>query len=127
MDKRRRTRPATLDDRLRRATPAQLSRLDLAEKRIRSILTAHGVANHRTLEQKIADAGPTNQRINPHVLATAYAILGHHGELTTLKRGNSVWLSLRNTRPDIVRARLAEQLPIWLRLQERPLTTRVGQ
>ena len=43
-------------------------RREVASRRIRNILRTHGVAIMRTLEQKISDAGPNDQRIDPHIL-----------------------------------------------------------
>jgi hypothetical protein len=40
----------------------------IAETRLLRIVGNHTIATARTLEQKISDAGPFNQRINPHVL-----------------------------------------------------------
>lgn len=56
-------------------------RKDLAKKRILSVLQKHGIATARTLEQKISDAGPYNQRINPHVLTPARNLLIDEGEV----------------------------------------------
>jgi hypothetical protein len=124
MEQRRRE---NLEARLRRATPAQHLRYDLAQKRIRSVLSRHGVANHRTLEQKISDAGPADQRINPHVLATAFDIMEHAGEILQRKVANGSWLYLADTPTATVEKRLEEQLPIWKELQKQPLTMRIGQ
>jgi hypothetical protein len=51
---------------------AKLSREEreqIAETRILRVLGTLTVANQRTLEQKISDAGPYNQRIDPHILS----------------------------------------------------------
>jgi len=42
-------------------------RIEIAKRRIVSNLRTYTVANLRTLEQKIADAGPPGQRIDPHL------------------------------------------------------------
>lgn len=118
---------SALQQRLDRFSPAQLARLILAQKRIQSILARHGIANHRTLEQKISDAGPFNQRINPHVLATAFEVLRRDGELLDHQRANGSWLYLPTTPSAVVEARLAEQTPIWAAIQKQALTMRIGQ
>ena len=46
----------------------RLEREALACRRLVRVLARHGVANSRTLEQKISDAGPGDQRVDPHVL-----------------------------------------------------------
>jgi hypothetical protein len=42
-------------------------RIEIAKRRIVSNLRTYTVANLRTLEQKIADAGPPGQHIDPHL------------------------------------------------------------
>jgi hypothetical protein len=120
----RRTRYA---QRIAEATPKELDRLELAKKRIRSVLSRHTIASHRTLEQKIADAGPTNQRINPHVLATAFHQLKAAGELLQRQEANGNWLYLTSAPAGLVQSRLVDQLTLWNLTQDRLLTTRIGQ
>src|ERR1700677_1310122 len=85
-----------------KATPQELHRLELAKKRIRSVLGRHTIASHRTLEQKIADAGPSNQRINPHVLSNALHRLGTAGELLEHQEANGTWLYLSSAPADLM-------------------------
>lgn len=113
--------------RLAQATPNQLLRLELAKKRIRSVLTRHTIASHRTLEQKIADAGPSNQRIDPHVLANAFHQLKTAGDLLQRQEGNGNWLYLSTASASMVQSRLTQQLALWNLTQDRALTTRIGQ
>jgi hypothetical protein len=120
-------RRARYAKRLAQATPKELQRLELAKKRIRSVLGRHIIASHRTLEQKIADAGPSNQRINPHVLSNALHELGTTGEVLELKEANGSWLYLRNAPADLMQTRLAEQLALWRLTQDARLTLRIGQ
>lgn len=51
--------------------PAALTRIALAKRRIQSILDREIVAHRRTLEQKIADQGPSHQRVDPHLVGHA--------------------------------------------------------
>lgn len=99
----------------------------MAKKRIRSVLARHTIASHRTLEQKIADAGPSNQRINPHVLANAFHELQSAGELSQRQEGNGTWLYLSSAPAGLVESRLADQLALWSLTQDGKLTTRIGQ
>ena len=46
-----------------------------------SVLRAQGVANLRTLEQKIADAGPNPQRVQPHILTPVKNALNYGDSL----------------------------------------------
>lgn len=108
-------------------TPKELQRVELAKKRIRSVLTRHTIASHRTLEQKIADAGPSNQRINPHVLSNALHELATTGELLERQEANGSWLYLRTAPADLLQTRLADQLALWKLTQDARLTMRIGQ
>ena len=99
----------------------------LARKRIRSILARHRVANARTLEQKIADAGPNDQRIDPHIITEERNALVREGRIQKIGRGNAPWFFLANTPQLIVQERLQEQLPIFQDLQEGNRGLRVGQ
>ena len=122
-----RRRQSRYAQRIAKATPKELERLELAKKRIRSVLSRHTIASHRTLEQKIADAGPSNQRINPHVLATAYHQLKTTGELVHHQEDNGNWFYLATEPRDLVQVRLAAQLPLWRLTQDKALTMRIGQ
>jgi hypothetical protein len=120
-------RRARYAKRLAQATPKELDRLELAKKRIRSVLTRHTIASHRTLEQKIADAGPSNQRINPHVLSNALHALGTAGELLERQQANGCWLYLNTAPADLVQSRFTEQLALWKLTQDGRLILRLGQ
>jgi hypothetical protein len=43
----------------------------LAKKRVQSILDRDTVAHQQTLEQKIAEQGPEQQRVDPHLVGLA--------------------------------------------------------
>ena len=85
-----------------------IDRPALARKR----LSSHGIASARTLEQKISDAGPANQRINPHILTPARKTLVDEGQVIIETRGDTPWFHLADTPTQIVQQRLNEQLPI---------------
>jgi len=102
-------------------------RVHLARNRLRKVLGRHSVALFRTLEQKIADAGPKPMRINPHILTEAKQDLVGSGEVRVRVDGGSPWFYLANTDPAVVTARLAKQLPIHARLREADVTKRIGQ
>ena len=92
-------------------------REELARKRLQSVLARHGIANARTLEQKISDAGPKNQRIDPHVLTRVRRTLVDEGRIKRTKENNAFWYYLPNTPRATVEKRLEEQLPIFQALQ----------
>jgi hypothetical protein len=50
---------------------AALDRITIAKKRIQSILDRETVAHQKTLEQKISEQGPTQQRVDPHLVGLA--------------------------------------------------------
>ena len=99
---------------------------EIAEKRIVNILKKHGIATMRTLEQKIADAGPNNQRIDPHVLTTVRNNLVQEGRVGTICTP-ARWYYLNDTPQHVVEKRLDQQLPIHNRLQKGDTSSRVGQ
>ena len=76
---------------------AKLTRADrdaLAEKRLLANLKAHGIATTRTLEQKISDGGPFNQRIDPHVLTPARNRLVGAGKIKIYEFEGAAWYFL---------------------------------
>ncbi len=101
-------------------------REELAKKRILSILRKHGIATMRTLEQKISDSGPFNQRINPHVLTTVRNQLIKKGVVIRIDN-QAPWYHLNDTPEKFVKQRLREQLPTYMRLQSGGIGTLVGQ
>jgi len=109
------------------AETSRQERLDIARRRLLNILRAHTIALGRTLEQKIADAGPYNQRIDPHVLTQARHLLEHEGRILRLPRANTPWFHLSTAAPAVVAQRLAEQEAIHHATQDQRFTRRMGQ
>lgn len=106
----------------------RVRRLEIARRRIVSVLKTHGIATARTLEQKIADAGPFWMRIHPHLLTEARRNLEQTGRVIRLARtGNTPWFHLDDTRPAVVKRRLALQEPIHQATLERDFLLRLGQ
>ena len=103
------------------------SMLDIALRRIPSILRARYIATMRILEQKISDAGPTNQRVEPHVLTAARRILEDRGTLVREHRATGRWYRLATTPQDTWRNRLRELEPILRRIQDGRNHQAVGQ
>lgn len=99
----------------------------LAEKRLRSVLRSHGIAPMRTLEQKISDAGPFNQRIDPHVLNSALHGLVHQEEIVRDRISNTPWYHLASTPREIVKERWDQLHPVYDRTQDSRFKIRVGQ
>lgn len=109
------------------AKEPRYERLERAQRRLMNILRTHTIALGRTLEQKIADAGPYNQRIDPHVLTQARNALERDGRLVRLLRTNTPWFHLSTVTPNALTQRLAEQEPIHSATQEPRFTRRLGQ
>ena len=99
----------------------------MARRRLRSVLSRHVIATWRTLEQKISDAGPFDQRIDPHVLTTARDQLLWDGRMLKRMEAGIPWFYLPNTPEQTVRARLAEQASIIRELNSGNLSKRIGQ
>lgn len=109
------------------AEGSRQERLDIARRRLLNILRTHTLALGRTLEQKIADAGPYNQRIDPHVLTQARHLLEREGRIIRLPRANTPWFHLSTAAPAAVAQRLAEQESIHRATQDQRFTRRMGQ
>lgn len=108
----------------------ELSREDrekIARKRLLSVIGKHTVAGLRTLEQKISDAGPYGQRIDPQILGDVRWALLREGKIEKIKRGGTSWFYLTEAYGPAVLERLKEQLEIHEKLQNRNLRLRIGQ
>ena len=101
-------------------------RFQLALKRISNVLSKHGIALARTLEQKISDAGPFGQRIDPHVLTTARNHLIAESRVVKIVK-LAPWYHLTETSIKIVTRRLKEQLPVFEAMQRGDTGSRIGQ
>lgn len=85
----------------------------IAERRIRNILGRYIVANERTLEQKISDAGPNNQRIDPHILTQALHRLREAELVSTMWAAGTPWYHLPDTDAAAVNGRLNALLAVY--------------
>ncbi len=109
---------------------AKLSKAErdaLAEKRLRSILRKLTVANARTLEQKISDAGPYGQRIDPHVLTSAKKRLEEKGVIRSIKENTTLWYFLSSTDTRFIEQKRAQLCSIEEQINSGNLRKRVGQ
>jgi len=102
-------------------------RHELAVKRLRNILRSHVVANSRILEQKISDSGPTNQRIDPHILTEARNALAQREIVAALQRGGVPWFHLKETDPETVKKRLSELDALHRQTQSPQFVMLLGQ
>ncbi len=101
-------------------------RIAIGRRRIVNILQRHGVATMRMLEQKISDAGPNPQRVDPHILTQARNELTNLKHLVTRKIRRTQWHYLASTDPEFVEQRFNELLPLHAQTEDRSFTDRMG-
>lgn len=101
-------------------------RVALGERRIVNILRKHGVATMRMLEQKISDAGPNPQRVDPHLLTKARISLANKGILLTRALKGAQWHYLAESSNDFVEQRFSELVPLHAQTEVRSFTDRMG-
>lgn len=87
-------------------------------------LEALGVANMRTLEMKISDAGPANQRVNPHILTRVRKTQMDAGRLILVQ---NVWYHRYNESKARVEERLELLKPLYAATNNASLKLRLGQ
>jgi hypothetical protein len=97
----------------------------IAETRLLRVLGTLTIANQRTLEQKISDAGPFNQRIDPHVLSDVRRRLMLEGQIGRVNAANAPWFFAGNTPPEVRDARLQELVAVYTPYLK--IGTRIGQ
>lgn len=74
-----------------------------------NVLQRHGIATVKMLEQKIADAGSTPQRVDPHLLSQSRSELQKEGKLLTrVDPHQREWHYLPSTDPAVVEQRFQE-------------------
>lgn len=93
--------------------PKVLARIAVGKKRLESVLSRHGVALARTLEQKISDAGPGGQRVDPIYLTMGLHELRSEGRVSSRKAADIDWYHLSDAEPDMVSQRLDDQVPLF--------------
>ena len=108
---------------------AHADRIALAQRRLQLVLRTSVVANWRTLEQKISDAGPGAMRVDPHILTQARAALIDQGVIVRKTAGatGSPWFHLRSATDAAVQAKLSKLVPIHDALQQHNFKSRMGQ
>jgi hypothetical protein len=99
----------------------------IARRRLARVLHNHIVANARTLEQKISDAGPSDQRIDPHILTRVRNAMVREGEISKIPYAGTNWFALPQTNPALLNQRLAEQALTTKELAKQSVSMRIGQ
>jgi hypothetical protein len=98
----------------------------IATKRLLSVLGRHGAAIARTLEQKISDAGPFNQRIDPHILIPIRNQLVDGGLISKIREHGRYWFALPDTPSHAVSARIEEQAKVLHLTSDNRFMHRIG-
>jgi hypothetical protein len=100
----------------------------LAERRLLTVLKRHAIATARTLEQKISDAGPFNQRIDPHILTNVRRQLQKQGLIALRTSAHAVpWYYLPSTPANEVQDRFIEQDAVHQQFSSHAVLGRIGQ
>lgn len=98
----------------------------LAAKRLLSVIGRHGAAIARTLEQKISDAGPLNQRIDPHILIPVRNALVDSGDLVRIRRHGRDWYAVNGATEKIITDRISTQFEVLRLTNDNAFVHRVG-
>ncbi|MCP4308856.1 MAG: hypothetical protein GY788_29070 [bacterium] len=95
---------------------AALERIAIAKNRTQTILDREQVSHQKTLEQKIAEQGPYNQRVDPHLIGLAILDLLNQNRLrkhTHPATGSKPWYANLLTPDEKVRPKLDELAPLY--------------
>lgn len=101
-------------------------RIATGERRIQNILRKHGIATMRMLEQKISDAGPNPQRVDPHLLTKSRIGLANEAILLTRIWKRTQWHFLAESDSAFVERRFSELTRIHEQTEARSFTDRMG-
>lgn len=101
-------------------------RIAIGERRIQNILRKHGIATMRMLEQKISDAGPNPQRVDPHLLTKARISLANKGILKTHAPKGVQWHYLTESAPGFLDQRFNLLSVLHAQTESRSFTDRMG-
>jgi hypothetical protein len=96
----------------------------IARRRIATILETYAVASARTLEQKISDAGPPGQRIDPHILTPVRNAMAKERRLLKIE---DLWYARTNESRERIDTKLALVRPVQLRISHGAFAKRLGQ
>jgi hypothetical protein len=85
------------------------------------------VAIARTIEQKISEAGPFDQRIDPHVLTRVRNRMVGADEIRIIRHEKTDWYALAEAESRMLQARLTEQGETLKELRKSSFNQRMGQ
>lgn len=98
-----------------------------AKLRLTRVLTRHGAAIARTIEQKISDAGPFNQRIDPHILNPVRNEMVQQGSLQRHHQHGVDWYCTPDVTEETRHARIEEQFAVYRLILDGGFNARMGQ
>jgi len=93
-----------------------MGRIAIAKKRIPAVLDRDTVACQRTLEQKISEQGPSDQRVDPHLVGLALKDMLELGRLRKnlhVATSTTKWFSNLITPQELIDKRLDELAPLY--------------
>lgn len=93
-----------------------LDRIYLAKRRIQSILDRHVVCHQKTLEKKVSEQGPNDQRVDPHLVGLAIKDLKELRRIKATKHPETKkadWLSNPATDVLSIQKKLNEIAPLY--------------
>jgi hypothetical protein len=93
-------------------SPNALERIGLAKRRVQSVLDRDTVACQKTLEQKISDQGPIDQRVDPHLVGLAIKDLLLTNRLKHREEGGEAWFANPATPDAKADAKIAQLAPL---------------
>jgi hypothetical protein len=111
------------------ASRAGLERLDLGIKRLLNVLDREQVSAIRTLEMKISDAGPTNQRIDPHILGLAGVEAVERGRVSIhrdIRTATHAWYAPARLGIADIQPKLDVLIEAYLATTSQPFTSALG-
>jgi hypothetical protein len=109
--------------------PSALDRIRLGKRRVQSVLDQHTVAHRRTLEQKISEQGPRDQRIDPHLLGHAIDDLIALNRLAIHRHAadaKTTWYANPGTAADVVATKLNLIAPLHHQATSKHLGNLIG-
>lgn len=106
--------------------PQALERIGLAKRRIQSILDRETAACQKTLEQKISDQGPIDQRVDPHLVGLALKDLMETSRLKYREEQGEAWFTNPATPDAKANAKIAQLAPLHAQISSGSFGNLVG-
>jgi hypothetical protein len=106
-----------------------LARIAVAKKRVLSVLDRNLIANQKTLEQKISEQGPNNQRVDPHLVGLAVMDLLEQNRLqkrTHKETSSTPWYSTITLKDDVAAPRLEVLAPLYAKISTGNFNNLIG-